>query len=65
MSSGRMISYVSFSLSTPSWWMPASWANAFSPTMALLGCTWTPVTWERSREERKISSVRTWVSAPK
>ena len=57
MSSGRMISYVSFSLSTPSWWMPASWAKAFSPTMALLGWTCTPVMWDSSREVRKISSV--------
>ena len=32
-----MISYVVRSLSTPSWWIPASWANAFRPTIALLG----------------------------
>ncbi len=38
-----MISYVLGSFSTPSWWMPDSWAKAFSPTMALLGCTATPV----------------------
>jgi hypothetical protein len=45
--------------------MPASWAKAFSPTMALLGCTCTPVMWERSREVLKISSVRTCVSTLK
>ena len=65
MSSGRMISYVSFSLSTPSWWMPASCANAFSPTIALFGWTWTPVMCESSRELLKISSVRTRESMPK
>jgi hypothetical protein len=27
----------------PSWWMPASWAKAFSPTIALLRCTVRPV----------------------
>src|SRR5947208_15020453 len=45
--------------------MPASWAKAFSPTIALFGCTWTPVMWERRREALKISSVRTRVSTPK
>jgi hypothetical protein len=39
--------------------MPASWANAFSPTIALFGCTWMPVMWESSREVRKSSSVFT------
>ena len=34
-----MISYVSRSSSTPCWWMPASCANAFRPTTALLYCT--------------------------
>ena len=24
-------------------WMPDSWVNAFSPTMALLGWVWMPV----------------------
>jgi hypothetical protein len=28
--------------------MPASWAKAFFPTTALLGCTATPVMLERS-----------------
>src|SRR3990170_3388674 len=45
--------------------MPASWAKAFSPTMALFGWTCTPVMWERSREARKISSVLTRDSMPK
>ena len=27
----------------PSWWMPASWAKAFLPTMALLNWTGKPV----------------------
>jgi hypothetical protein len=34
-----MISYVVRSLSTPSWWMPDSCANALRPTTALFGCT--------------------------
>ena len=34
-----MISKVVRSLSTPSWWMPDSWANALRPTIALFGCT--------------------------
>ena len=34
-----MISYVVRSFRTPSWWIPASWANAFRPTIALFGCT--------------------------
>ena len=38
-SAGSMIWYVDASLSMPSWWMPASCANAFAPTIALLGCT--------------------------
>src|SRR4029453_12575263 len=45
--------------------MPASWANAFSPTTALLGCTCTPGMCESSRDVLKISSVRTFVSIPK
>src|SRR5258705_3830752 len=45
--------------------MPASWAKAFSPTIALLGCTCTPVMWESRREVLKISSVRTRVSTAK
>ena len=65
MSSGRMISYVSFSFSTPSWWMPASCAKAFSPTMALFGWTRTPVIDDSRRDDLKISSVRTWVSVSK
>jgi hypothetical protein len=40
---GSMISYVSRYLSIPSWWMPDSCANAFSPTIALLRCTSRPV----------------------
>jgi len=35
--------------STPSWWMPASWAKALSPTIALLGCTGTPMIEASSR----------------
>ena len=34
-----MISNVERSLSTPSWWMPDSCANALRPTTALLGWT--------------------------
>ena len=41
--SGVMISYVSGFFSTPSWWMPASCANALAPTIALLGWTIMPV----------------------
>ena len=33
-----MIWYVDASLSIPSWWMPASCANAFAPTIGLLRC---------------------------
>ncbi len=40
MSAASMISKVVRSLSTPSWWMPDSCANALRPTIALLGCTW-------------------------
>ena len=29
--------------------MPASWANALAPTMALLGCTMMPVIIETKR----------------
>ena len=36
---GSMIWYVRASFSIPSWWMPASCANAFAPTIALFGCT--------------------------
>ena len=36
---GSMIWYVRASFSIPSWWMPASCANAFAPTTALFGCT--------------------------
>ena len=32
---GSMIWYVALSFSIPSWWMPASWANALAPTTAL------------------------------
>ena len=49
MDSGVMISYVIAAFSTPSWWIPASCANALSPTIALLGCTITPVIDESSR----------------
>ena len=34
-----MISNVVRSLSTPSWWIPDSWANALRPTIALFGGT--------------------------
>src|SRR5712691_1456413 len=38
-SAGSMNWYVATSLSRPSWWMPASWANAFAPTITLFRCT--------------------------
>src|SRR5581483_1373056 len=38
-SAGSMIWYVRASFSIPSWWMPASCANAFAPTTALF--RWT------------------------
>jgi hypothetical protein len=37
-------------LSTPSWWMPDSWAKALAPTIALLGCTAMPVRFDTRRE---------------
>src|SRR5439155_820691 len=39
--------------------MPASWANALRPTIALLGCGNTPVTWDSSRLVRYSSRVST------
>ena len=33
---GSMISYVVRFFSMPSWWMPASWANAFAPNDRLV-----------------------------
>jgi hypothetical protein len=36
--------------SMPSWWMPLSWAKAFLPTIALLGCTAKPDTVATRRE---------------
>jgi hypothetical protein len=35
---------------TPRVWMPDSWANAFSPTIALLACTLMTVYDATSRE---------------
>ena len=37
-------------MSTPCWWIPDSWANAFAPTTALFGCTGYPVSIETSRD---------------
>ena len=45
---------------TPCWWMPASWAKALRPTMALLGCTGTPVMLESIWLVRYSS----WVAMP-
>ena len=46
----------------PSWWMPASWAKALRPTIALLRCTWMPVMCETSRlvghEARRVDAGR-------
>ena len=59
-----MISYVSRLLSTPSWWIPASWAKAFCPTIALFGCTGYPLRRETRRLVRAISSVSIPVRRP-
>ena len=56
---GVMISYVSGFLSTPSWWMPDSWANALRPTIALFGWTAKPVRYETRRLALLICSVAT------
>ena len=40
---------------TPSWWMPASWAKALRPTIALLGCTSKPVMVDSRREVSRMS----------
>ena len=45
---GLMISYVRGSLRTPSWWMPASWAKALRPTIALFDWTGSLVSCESS-----------------
>src|SRR5574337_2135188 len=45
-SSGLIGSYVSGLLSTPWVWIPDSWPNAFSPTIALFGWTCTPTVFE-------------------
>ena len=42
--------------------MPDSWAKAFAPTIALLGCTTMPVRLDTKREVLVSSSVRTAVS---
>src|ERR1041385_2203539 len=44
---------------TPCWWMPASWAKALRPTIALLGCGNTPVTCDSRRLVRYSSRVST------
>ena len=48
----------------PSWWMPASWAKAFWPTMALFRCTWMPVMLATSRlvgtSRRVLMRVAAW-----
>ena len=45
--------------------MPDEWANAFAPTIALLGCTTMPVIEATIREGAMISLVLILVSAPK
>ena len=60
--SGVMISYVPACFSTPSWWMPASWAKALAPTIALFGWTMKPVMAETRRDAFMMSSVLTPVT---
>ncbi len=45
--------------------MPASWANALAPTIALLGCTPMPVSSASNRDEAVSSGVWTMVSSPR
>ena len=45
--------------------MPDSWAKAFAPTMALLGCTGKPVMLETRREQAMIWVVSSVVSQGK
>ena len=47
---------------TPSWWMPASCANALRPTMALFACTGSCVSSESRRLVRTSSVVTIDVS---
>ena len=49
----------------PCWWMPASWAKALRPTMALFGWGHTPVTVERWLLVGVRSSVLIPVSRPR
>src|SRR6267143_487648 len=60
-----MISYVSGCLMIPSWWIPASCANAFAPTIALFGATCAPVISVSMRLVGKSSSSRMPVVTPK
>src|SRR3954454_4862207 len=62
---GSMIWYVAASLSTPSWLIPASCANAFAPTTALFGWTTYPVSSETSFEAAVICVVSMPVSTLK
>ncbi len=61
---GSMISYVVRFFRMPSAWTPDSWANAFSPTMALLRATVRPVTRLTRRLVGTRSSVRMPVRQP-
>ena len=45
----------------PSEWIPDSWAKAFSPTIALLGCIYTPVDLATNLEMSYISLILTLV----
>ena len=62
---GVMISYVSGLARIPCWWMPASWAKAFRPTIALLGCGQTPVMLASMALVGLRSSLRTPVEKPR
>jgi len=53
-----MISYVSLFFSTPSWWMPDSWAKALAPTTALFGWTSIPVKLETNRKSCKSGACQ-------
>ncbi len=61
-SAGSMIWYVRSSFSIPSWWMPASCANAFAPTTALFGWTIQPVRSATRRDAAASRDVSTPVS---
>src|SRR6056297_102081 len=63
--SGVIISYVRELFSIPCWCMPDSWAKAFFPTTALLGCTETPVMSLISLLVRAICLESMFVSMPR